>query len=147
MISDPVTADALFECGKCGDCCRGFGGTYVTRMDIDNIAAYTCISLKIILEKYCERSGSRIVLGRKEDGYCIFWDGLCTIHPVKPRMCRAWPFIENVLRAPENWRVMAEACPGIRPDFPESAVVSCVREKLAELDRNGTSAESDEDDQ
>jgi len=136
MISDDVTAEALFVCEQCGECCRGFGGTYVTARDLSRISAYTGISETILLESYCEPSGKKIVLGRKPDGYCVFWDRICTIHPVKPRMCRAWPFIEGVLRVPGNWRIMADACPGIRAESPESAVIACVREQLAELDRN-----------
>ena len=31
----------LFTCTQCGDCCRGYGGTYVTDADIRRIAAFT----------------------------------------------------------------------------------------------------------
>ena len=35
-----VKPEDLFECHKCGDCCKGFGGTYVTQTDIENIAKF-----------------------------------------------------------------------------------------------------------
>jgi Fe-S-cluster containining protein len=77
-------------------------------------------------------SGSRPVLTQGPDGRCIFWDKLCTIHPVKPRMCREWPFIPAILTDVQNWRTMADSCPGIRADAPEAAILRIVREKLAE---------------
>ncbi len=30
----------IFKCEKCGDCCKGYGGTFVTEKDIKAIAAY-----------------------------------------------------------------------------------------------------------
>jgi Fe-S-cluster containining protein len=78
------------------------------------------------------RSGSGWVLAQGEDGYCVFArSALCTIHPVKPRMCRSWPFIEGVLRDPGNWAIMAGACPGMRTDISEKTIVRCVREALS----------------
>ncbi|MFO7932237.1 MAG: YkgJ family cysteine cluster protein [Thermodesulfobacteriota bacterium] len=125
----------LFECRQCGECCRGYGGTYLTEADIEKISAYTGIPRRDLIEKYCIASGKRYVLRQKDDGYCVFWDGACTIHPVKPRMCMAWPFIENLLSEPSNWESMAESCPGMRTGFEKKDVVRCVKEKLRELYR------------
>jgi len=72
-----------------------------------------------------------MVLAQRADGYCIFWDRLCTIHPVKPRMCRAWPFIESILVDPQNWLTMAASCPGMSTDIALNQVVECVRQELA----------------
>ncbi len=129
-----VQPDDLFECQMCGDCCKGFGGTYVTETDIENIARFIGTSPETFVKDYCQMSGNRPVLAQKEDQFCIFWDEtkLCTIHPVKPRMCRAWPFIQSVLIDPKNWEIMSNSCSGIRTDFPLSVVERCVREKLAE---------------
>ena len=117
----------IFICKKCGDCCKGFGGTYVTAKDIEKIAAYINTDSKKFVSDYCFKSGSKLVLAQGADGYCIFWDNLCTIHPVKPRMCRAWPFIKSVLTDITNWHIMADLCPGIRTDVPDSLVQECVR--------------------
>ena len=40
MISDC----RLFECTQCGDCCKGFGGTYVSQADLETIAAFLGVS-------------------------------------------------------------------------------------------------------
>jgi Fe-S-cluster containining protein len=122
----------IFQCRQCGECCRGFGGTLVSDADVAAIAEYLGISRKVFVETSCARSGSGRVLVQGEDGFCTFAENaLCRIHPVKPRMCRAWPFIEGVLRDPGNWRIMAGACPGIRADVPEQTVIRCVKAALA----------------
>ena len=111
MSCDPLTPDDIFNCRQCGDCCKGFGGTYVSHEDVQAIAAF--------------------ILAQAENGYCIFWkDRICTIHPVKPRMCKAWPFIPNVLKDPQNWHIMAGFCPGIRTDVTPSEIVVCVRSQI-----------------
>ena len=120
------TPDALFECRMCGDCCRGYGGTYVSLADIRAIAAYLKIDPADFKDRYCRRSGLRYVIAQGDDGYCIFWDQLCRIHPVKPRMCRNWPFIDAVLKDAANWRIMGASCPGIRTDFPDTVIQGTV---------------------
>ena len=121
MPSETAPGD-LFECRMCGDCCRGYGGTYVSMSDIQAIADYLKIDPAQFKEKYCRPSGTRHVIAQSENGYCVFWDGLCRIHPVKPRMCRDWPFIAAVLEDIGNWRIMGASCPGIRTDIPDAVV-------------------------
>jgi len=75
-------------------------------------------------------SGGKPVLAQGKDAYCIFWDELCTIHPVKPSMCKNWPFIKSVLVDINNWQIMAALCPGIRTDLPDSVVKECIRKEL-----------------
>ena len=120
----------IFQCTRCGDCCKGFGGTYVTAAEIKAIAAFIKIDADEFLVKYCQISCQRPVLVQGQNGYCIFWDGLCSIHPVKPRMCRLWPFIESVLIDINNWQIMAGMCPGIRSDIPDKYVRECVKQKI-----------------
>lgn len=127
MPFNTIKPSDIFICKKCGDCCKGFGGTYVTVDDIEKISAHINTDPKKFIAEYCTKSGSKLVLAQGADGYCIFWDDLCTIHPVKPRMCRAWPFIESVLTDINNWRIMANSCKGIRTDVPDNLVQECVR--------------------
>lgn len=116
MPSDAVQASDFFECTQCGRCCKGFGGTYIGAADIAAIAEFLKISPRTVREKFCVLSGDRHVLTQRADGYCVFWEQNCTIHPVKPLMCRRWPFIPSLLVDIANWRIMADSCPGIRPD-------------------------------
>ncbi len=141
MPSGAPEPPAVFECRQCGDCCRGYGGTYVTRPDIEAIAAHLGIDPDFCRKTYCRPSGNKLLLAQRKDAYCIFWDRLCTIHPVKPRMCRQWPYIESVLKDIANWRAMASMCPGIRAAAPEGRIRHCVRKALRdEADAGGGSA-------
>ncbi|OGR55050.1 MAG: Fe-S oxidoreductase [Desulfobacula sp. RIFOXYB2_FULL_45_6] len=131
----PATGDDIFSCRQCGDCCKGFGGTYVTARDIGRISAYIGFDPDRFSARYCEKSGSRDVLACGKEGYCIFFDRekQCTIHPVKPYMCKAWPFIEAVIRYPENWNMMANSCPGMKKDIPKEALERIVRREKENL--------------
>ena len=131
MPSDCIGSEELFECRRCGDCCKGFGGTYLTAEDIDAIAHYIGSDPEKFVDRYCSLSGTMPVLAQRSDGYCIFWDKICKIHPVKPLMCRKWPFIESILVDAENWLIMAGSCPGIPTDVPVDMVRKYVKKKLA----------------
>ena len=125
----------LFSCHRCGQCCKGYGGAFVTDSDVRAIAEHLKETPQDVVFKYCRRSGSRFILAQKSDGYCVFYDAGCRIHPVKPRMCKVWPFIESVLRDIGNWRIMAGFCPGINIDAPEAAIRARVEEELEHLRR------------
>ena len=129
MPSEPQS-DPIFACQMCGDCCRGYGGTYVTARDIQAIAAYINEDPERFKAQYCQSSGSRYVLAQSENGYCVFWDQLCQIHPVKPRMCRNWPYIAAILEDVTNWRIMGKDCPGIRADLPDDIIRRTVAREI-----------------
>ncbi|MBW2612323.1 MAG: YkgJ family cysteine cluster protein [Deltaproteobacteria bacterium] len=121
----------IFSCKQCGDCCKGYGGTYVSRAEIESIATYIGMDPERFEKKYCTMSGGRMVLSQQESGFCVFWcDRMCDIHPVKPRMCREWPFIRSLLVDPDNWQKMASMCPGIRKEVPAEVVQECVKSML-----------------
>ena len=131
MTSEANQCEQIFDCTRCGDCCRGFGGTYLSEKDIDAISAYVSIERDAFIEKFCVPSGSRRVIRQRPDGYCVFWNQLCTIHPVKPRMCRQWPFLESVLVDGINWQSMASMCPGVRKDAAIDRVRDCIKAYIA----------------
>jgi len=131
MPYKPINTEDIFKCRQCGVCCKGYGGTFLSEKEIEKIAAYTHTDSKKFVEDYCQISGKKTFLAQAGDMYCIFWDGLCTIHPVKPRMCKAWPFIKSVLIDINNWYIMASLCPGIRTDVPNSIIKECVAEELS----------------
>ncbi len=131
MPSDECRPEDLFTCRMCGECCRGYGGTVVTEQDMDAIAAYLRVDANHFRSVFCLRSGRKTLLTQGANGYCIFWHRLCTIHPVKPRMCQAWPFIESVLVDPTNWRTMASCCPGMRTNRTDAQIQLCVRQVLS----------------
>lgn len=123
-------AHPIFTCRMCGDCCRGYGGTVISEKDAARIADFLRIDLAGFHAKFCGFSGSKRILIQQSDGNCIFFDQMCTIHPVKPRMCRLWPFLPAVLTDVRNWRVMAAVCPGMRTDVSDAEIVARVKEVL-----------------
>jgi Fe-S-cluster containining protein len=130
MLYKIVKPSDIFKCRQCGECCKGYGGTFVTEKEIKAIVDYLNTDPESFVDNYCRVSGGKAVLAQGRNAYCVFWDGLCTIHPVKPRMCRNWPFIKSVLVDITNWHIMAELCPGIRTDFPDNVIKECVRKEL-----------------
>lgn len=116
MGFETMYPERFFACTQCGECCKGFGGTYVSDEDIVAIGQFLDLLPMQVRIKYCVDSGQRRVLTQRRDGYCIFWDGNCTIHPVKPNMCRQWPFINALRLDPSNWKIMADMCPGMHRD-------------------------------
>jgi Fe-S-cluster containining protein len=135
VTRDTLTADDIFQCKQCGECCTGYGGTYVTPGDIKAIALFIGEDPDTFVERFCQLSGGKPVLRLSENGKCVFFDPekQCTIHPVKPRMCKAWPFVDAILNRPGNWEIMAEACPGIRTGFPHDAVKAVVKKEIDAL--------------
>ncbi len=132
------TARDIFDCKRCGQCCKGFGGTYVTRKDIEKIAEFINADPDTFEDRYCDMSGSKPVITLAENGSCIFFDPekQCTIHPVKPYMCRAWPYIRTIITHPENWDVMAGSCPGMEKGIPHTDLQRIVTREKEELDKN-----------
>lgn len=120
----------LFACTQCGDCCKGFGGTYITEEDVVAIARFVGVTVDKFRKMYCASSGQRLVLAQRPDGYCIFFDVNCTIHAVKPRMCRRWPFIESILKDPSNWRIMAGGCPGMTDEEDDEKLLAYVKANM-----------------
>ncbi len=132
MPFDDIQPPDIFECEKCGECCKGYGGTFVSARDIEAISAFIGEDPGRFTVKYCRLSGGKPLLAQGPDDFCVFRiEKICSIHPVKPRMCEAWPFIESVLADVGNWRAMASACPGIRTDFPDEAISKCVEEVIS----------------
>ncbi len=135
MDSNEKTSQDIFDCQLCGQCCKGFGGTYVTRADIKNITEFIKADPDTFVATYCDMSGKRPVLTLNDRGTCVFFDPKkqCTIHPVKPYMCKAWPFIKTIIKNPENWDIMANSCPGMKKQVPHKdlqRIVALEKEKL-----------------
>jgi Fe-S-cluster containining protein len=129
-MSDIMNPDRIFICIKCGDCCRGYGGTFISKEDIVRISSYLNIDAERFVSEFCELSGDKLMIAQHKNGYCVFWDKLCTIHSVKPKMCKQWPFIESLLVDVGNWQIMASVCPGIRTDLPDQLVMHIVNKVL-----------------
>jgi Fe-S-cluster containining protein len=132
--ADDASCERLFTCTRCGDCCKGFGGTYLSSVDITSIADYLGITTEQFVTGYTTMSGNRHLIRQGGNGYCVFWDQVCTIHPVKPKMCRQWPYIRSILVDVVNWRAMAASCPGMNAEASDAEILACVQKKVTDDD-------------
>jgi Fe-S-cluster containining protein len=106
-----------FVCLKCGECCLGRGGVYLDRLGVADAARHLGLGFKETELTFLERDSSglyRVGAYPGPAGSCLFLkDGLCLIHPVKPPVCRAWPWFRALVTDSWAFREAQEACPGL----------------------------------
>lgn len=103
----------VFACRQCGECCRGDKGILVTPAEMAVLADFLGLSPEELQRRYLIASplGPQVAA---QNGACIFLeDNRCRVHPVKPRICREWPFLPALLAHAEEFEAAKEACPGI----------------------------------
>lgn len=106
----------VFQCQQCGDCCAGRGGIFVRPGEVTALAAFLEIDEEKFRESYLESSslGARLAIA---DGVCVFLkDNRCRVHPVKPFICRQWPYLPALLVDAEEFEAAKGACPGLDPE-------------------------------
>ena len=93
---------------------------WVTRDDVEAIAAHLGISPQEMMDKYVRRVGKRMSLKevtRTKD--CVFLetapDGQrkCGIYSFRPAQCRTWPFWRSNLGDQDDWALAGTRCIGI----------------------------------
>ena len=129
MVRTSEPKSAAFQCRQCGDCCAGRGGIHVKPREVEEMAALLGLSGEDFCRRYLEASDLGPRLGMAANGFCVFLleGNLCRVHPVKPFICRQWPFLPALLVDPDELEHAKSACPGINPacsleDFVEEAL-------------------------
>jgi Fe-S-cluster containining protein len=126
----------VFHCRQCGDCCSGRGGIYVRPDEVEAMAALVELPVADFCRRYMEASdlGPRLTVAA--NGFCVFLmaGNRCRVHPVKPFICRQWPFLPALLVDPDELENAKTACPGLNPacthkDFVEAALQPGAPEK------------------
>jgi len=119
----------VFLCRQCGECCRGERGILVTPAELTAMASH----LGLPLEEFTARCLVDTPLGPQVatlNGVCILQtDGLCRVHPVKPRICREWPFLQALLEHADEFAAAKEACPGLAQDATHDEFILAAREE------------------
>jgi len=114
----------VFDCKRCGHCCRGSGGIILTAKDLRRLAAHCGLTPAAFLAAHAEEKSGRRRLRIGQDGYCVFYDHAikgCGVHPARPDVCRAWPFFAGNLLDPDSFAMAAEDCMGILKDAGHAA--------------------------
>jgi uncharacterized protein len=119
----------VFQCQQCGDCCSGRGGIHVKPQEVEDMAALLSMSVAGFCRDFVEGSALGPRLTMAANGFCIFLmeGNLCRVHPVKPFICRQWPFLPALLEDADELEQAKTACPGIDPactldDFVDAAL-------------------------
>lgn len=126
-----------FECKMCGECCWG-RGVSVSEGEIKKIAEFLGVEKEAFKQQYCIPTKSGYELKTKESGYCVFLKEdkrgrICAIHPVKPSVCKRWPFFKSIVSDEQEWRIAMNACPGINPDCSFEEFVRQAKDEHPEL--------------
>jgi Fe-S-cluster containining protein len=107
-----------FVCRQCGTCCAGTSTISLAPHEIERISKFLGVSREEFLKKFTVLKKPNRIEMKTENGYCIFLDqktGLCKIHPVKPDICKKWPFIPALFDK-ENFEIIKSFCKGLE-DF------------------------------
>lgn len=112
-----TAADVIFECARCGRCCRGGGYAIVRDQDISQIANGIGSSPKEVREAFTDpdpenRQGIRMLKNIGPDNLCSFYDPnnkSCKIYDFRPVVCRTHPMM-NIL--PGHELMLHPNCPG-----------------------------------
>ncbi len=110
--------NSVFECKKCGQCCRGRGGIVLAKRDLARLAAFLGLSEAETAERHALSDSGKLKLKLGADGSCIFFQaGVgCGVHAAKPDVCRAWPFFRGNIEDPYSFAMAREYCQGIGKD-------------------------------
>jgi uncharacterized protein len=113
---NPNDQTPVFACRQCGECCRGDKGILVTPAEMAALADFLGLKREELQRRYLIASplGPQVAA---RNGACIFLeDNRCRVHPVKPGICREWPFLPALLAHADEFEAAKEACPGIAAD-------------------------------
>jgi hypothetical protein len=123
-----------FRCTQCGDCCTGApGDVWVNEDEIAALAAHLSMEVAAFEEQYVRRRGIRRSLFERLDGDCILFDPEtrgCTVYQARPVQCRTWPFWNDNVASPDNWKHTCEVCPGSGQG--DLVPLSGIRERIAQ---------------
>ncbi len=113
-----MTDRPVFECTMCGQCCEGEGGIILGPRDLERISRGLELDPKTFLVRYGVKRNGKWQIRTGNDGKCIFFraETGCSVHPVRPDVCRAWPFFRGNMVDAESLYLAKEYCPGIRSD-------------------------------
>ncbi len=107
----------MFECQRCGRCCRGEPGVvWINKRAMVEIAKFLGITRASFARSYLISINGRYSLieyGNGDCMDCIMYDSGCRIYSVRPCQCRSFPFWTSNLETREAWEELKKTCPGV----------------------------------
>lgn len=103
-----------FSCTECGECCRRPGVVVLASDEMEAIAAHLGVSVQTLIEECAIEPRGDVWWIRLRNNPCpLLVEDRCSVHAVKPRQCRAYPFWPEIVGSFESWKEEAAICPGI----------------------------------
>jgi len=118
----------VFSCRQCGECCQGERGILVTAAENQAMAAHLSLSPEDFAARYLVATAMGLQLASKNGACILQQDGLCQVHPVKPRICREWPFLQALLNDADEFEAAKGACPGLAAEAGHEEFIEAARE-------------------
>jgi uncharacterized protein len=129
-MNQSLEKQPVFDCRQCGECCRGDRGILATAAEIEAMAVYLGLSRADFAARYLVDTPLGPQLA-SPGGVCVMQDGnLCRVHPVKPRICREWPFLRALLEHADEFEAAKGACPGLATDAGHEEFIRAAREQV-----------------
>ena len=100
----------------CGHCCQGEGGIVLTDKDRARLADHLGIGEEELVRRFARERGGKLHLICGDDGFCVFFDQGCGVHPGRPDICRAWPYFRGNLVDETSWTMIQDYCPGVNAE-------------------------------
>lgn len=122
----------IFSCTRCGYCCQGDTTVSLDSDDQKRMVAALGMSKERAAQDYWRVTGN-VVQMKTVDGHCIFYKDGCTVHEGRPWRCAQWPLHPSILTDQNNFRTIADSCPGINKQIPYEEFCDI----LQELMKNG----------
>ena len=139
---DNTKKSTVFDCLRCGGCCRGEGGIVLTEADVDRLCGHLGMDRPAFAAAYVETVSGKNRLRTDAKGWCIFFTEGCSVHPAKPTICRAWPFFRGNMVDANSWLMAQDACPGINNESGHPEFVAQGNVYLHDLDLEPSTATS-----
>jgi len=111
-----ASVEEVFSCRQCGTCCQGHGGIFIHPEQAGTVAEFLGLPVEEFVREYTFPKHGLLAFKVDAEEYCVMHDYQthgCLIHPVKPVMCRDWPFFPAPLKYPEEFEVIKRSCPGL----------------------------------
>ena len=108
--------DKIFTCTRCGFCCHGETTVSLDDEDQERMCKALGLSRDEVAERFWRITGSTVQM-KVSDGHCIFYNDGCTVHKGRPWRCGEWPLHHSMLEDENNYRTIADSCPGINKDL------------------------------
>jgi len=109
----------IFSCTRCGYCCHGETTVSLDDNDQQRMIAELQMSRDEVRKKYWRVTGT-VVQMKITEGHCIFYENGCTVHRGRPWRCGQWPLHPSILSDENNYRTIADSCPGINQEISYS---------------------------